>query len=204
MRRRATEDTPLPLNLTDIVVSDMDSANVTAILTLSNVAAGGLTTATSARSPRPMTRLLACRTANGALADVNTLLAGVRFSPALDFNSNITIATSVSDGVAAPITGSKAMTGTPVNDAPQLGNNARLTRVEPCCCPVPTSAQPMWTVHPHLRGIECAGGRFEPVSAPGVAVATFTVADVTSSQRALQCKITGSINAPSYLVQVPR
>ena len=40
-----TEDTPL--NLTDIVVSDVDSANVTATLTLSNVAAGSLNTATS-------------------------------------------------------------------------------------------------------------------------------------------------------------
>ena len=40
-----TEDTPL--NLTDIVVSDVDSANVTATLTLSNVAAGSLNTGTS-------------------------------------------------------------------------------------------------------------------------------------------------------------
>ena len=40
-----TEDTPL--NLVDIVVSDVDSANVTATLTLSNPAAGSLNTATS-------------------------------------------------------------------------------------------------------------------------------------------------------------
>ena len=40
-----TEDTPL--NLIDIVVSDVDSANVTATLTLSNPAAGSLNTATS-------------------------------------------------------------------------------------------------------------------------------------------------------------
>ena len=40
-----TEDTPL--NLTDIVVSDVDSANVTATLTLSNTAAGSLNTGTS-------------------------------------------------------------------------------------------------------------------------------------------------------------
>ena len=36
-----------PLNLIDIVVSDVDSANVTATLTLSNPAAGSLSTATS-------------------------------------------------------------------------------------------------------------------------------------------------------------
>ena len=40
-----TEDTPL--NLTDIVVSDVDSATVTATLTLSTPAAGSLNTATS-------------------------------------------------------------------------------------------------------------------------------------------------------------
>ena len=40
-----TEDTPL--NLTDIVVSDVDSATVTATLTLSDSAAGSLNTATS-------------------------------------------------------------------------------------------------------------------------------------------------------------
>ena len=35
------------LNLTDIVVADVDSANVTVTLTLSNTAAGALSTATS-------------------------------------------------------------------------------------------------------------------------------------------------------------
>ena len=61
-------------------------------------------------------------TANGAIADVNTLLAGVIFNPATNFNSNFTIATSVSDGIARAITGSKAITGTPVNDAPTATN----------------------------------------------------------------------------------
>src|SRR4029079_13866342 len=115
-----TEDTPL--NLTNIVVSDVDSANVTAILTLSNVAAGSLSTATSGAVTSTYNALTGVWTANGALADVNILLAGVTFTPALNFNSNFTIATSVSDGVAAPITGSKRMTVTPVNDAPSATN----------------------------------------------------------------------------------
>ena len=42
-----TEDTAL--NLINIVVSDVDSANITATLTLSNVAAGSLSTGTSGR-----------------------------------------------------------------------------------------------------------------------------------------------------------
>ena len=53
---------------------------------------------------------------------MNALLAGVTFTPAANFNSNFTIATSVSDGVAAPITGTKAMTGVAVNDAPTATN----------------------------------------------------------------------------------
>src|SRR5256885_2118864 len=48
--------------------------------------------------------------------------SGMTFNPALNFNSNFTIATSISDGVAPAITGVKAMTGTPVNDAPTAPN----------------------------------------------------------------------------------
>ena len=104
------------MNLINIVVSDVDSANVTATLTLSNVAAGSLSTGTSGAVTS--TYMRGVWTASGAIANVNTLLAGVSFTPALNFNSNFTIATSVSDGVAPAITGVKAMTGTPVNDAP--------------------------------------------------------------------------------------
>ena len=46
-----TEDTPL--NLTDIVVTDVDSANVTVILTLSDVTAGSMTPARWEASPPP-------------------------------------------------------------------------------------------------------------------------------------------------------
>ncbi len=49
--------------------------------------------------------------------NVNRLLAGVRFVPASNANGSITIATSVSDGVLSA-SGNKAVTGTPVNDAP--------------------------------------------------------------------------------------
>ena len=115
-----TEDTAL--NLIDIVASDVDSATITATLTLSNVAAGSLNTGTSGA----VTSTFAggVWTASGAIADVNALLAGVTFTPALNFNSNFTIATSVSDGVAPAITGVKNMTGTPVNDAPVVDLNA--------------------------------------------------------------------------------
>ena len=115
-----TEDTPL--NLADIVVTDVDSATVTATLTLSNTAAGSLNTATSGAVTSTYNAGTGVWTASGAIADVNALLAGLTFTPTANFNGGFTIATSVSDGVAAPITGIKALTGTPVNDAPTATN----------------------------------------------------------------------------------
>ena len=111
-----TEDTPL--NLVDIVVSDADSANVTATLTLSNPSAGSLSTATSGAVTSTYNAATGVWTASGAIADVNALLAGLTLTPAANFNSSFSIATSVSDGVAPAITGSKAFTGIAVNDAP--------------------------------------------------------------------------------------
>jgi hypothetical protein len=115
-----TEDTPL--NLIDIVVSDVDSTTVTAKLTLSNGGAGSLSTATSGATTSTYIAATGIWTAAGPIADVNALLAGVTFNPTLNFNSNFTIATSVSDGVAAEVTGSKTMTGAAVDDPPTATN----------------------------------------------------------------------------------
>jgi len=124
-----TEDTPL--NLIDIVASDVDHATTTATLTLSNPAAGSLSTGTSGAVTSTYVAGTGVWTASGAMANVNTLLAGVLFTPAANFNSSFTIATSVSDGVAPATTGSKALTGTAVNDAPTATNlNAAETYTE--------------------------------------------------------------------------
>ncbi len=110
------EDTPL--DLTDIVVSDIDDTDLTVTLTLSDAAAGMLSTATSGA----VTSSFAAGvwSASGAVADVNALLAGVVFSPTADYANDFTIYTSVDDGMATPVTGVKTMTATPVNDAPVL------------------------------------------------------------------------------------
>ena len=117
------EDTPL--NLTDIVVSDADGAAavITASLTLSNPAAGALSTATFGGVTSSFDAASGVWSASGPLAQVNVLLAGVVFTPAANFNGAFTVATQVSDGIAPPLTGVKAFTGTPVNDAP-LGSLA--------------------------------------------------------------------------------
>ncbi|MCX7418541.1 MAG: DUF4347 domain-containing protein [Planctomycetia bacterium] len=114
-----TEDTAL--NLIDIVASDVDSANVTATLTLSNVSAGSLNTGTSGAVTSTYNAGTGQWTASGATANVNTLLAGLTFTPTANFNSNFTIATSVSDG-SLSATGTKSFTGTAVNDAPTATN----------------------------------------------------------------------------------
>jgi len=111
-----TED--IPLDLINVVVTDADSANVTATLTLSDISAGTLNTGTSGM----VTSTFAggVWTASGAIADVNALLAGVTFTPAADFNGSFTIATSIDDGIAPAITGTKVVTGTAVDDASVL------------------------------------------------------------------------------------
>ncbi len=114
-----TEDTQL--NLTDIVVSDIDNANVSVTLTLSTSSAGSLSTATAGAVTSTYNSGTGVWTANGAIADVNTLLAGVIFTPTANFNSNFSITTSVTDG-SLSATGSKAITGTAVNDAPTATN----------------------------------------------------------------------------------
>ncbi len=104
------------MNLTDIVVTDADDANVTVTLTLSDVAAGSLSTGTSGA----VTSTFAggVWTASGSVADVNALLAGVTFTPATDYVSDFTITTSVDDGEAAPVIGVKNITAIAINDAP--------------------------------------------------------------------------------------
>ncbi|MCB2180939.1 MAG: tandem-95 repeat protein, partial [Desulfobulbaceae bacterium] len=113
--------------LTGIVVSDIDSANVTATLTLSDPAAGSMSTGTS--NAVTSTFVGGVWTASGALADVNVLLGSITFTPVADYDQNFTIDTAVSDGTTT-ITGSKVVTVTPQDDAPGLAVNAGLTANE--------------------------------------------------------------------------
>ncbi len=111
-----TEDAPLAL--TPIVIGDVDSSSVSATLTLSNPAVGGLNTGTSGSVTSTYDAATGIWSASGAIADVNALLAGLVFTPAPDMTASFTIATRVSDGIAAALTGTRNMTGVAVNDAP--------------------------------------------------------------------------------------
>lgn len=113
-----TEDTPL--NLTDIVVSDIDSGIVFVTLTLAPASAGSLTTGTVGGSTSGYNPGNGVWTAAGLIADVNGLLAGVSFVPAIDSTVGAAIATSVTDNVAPAVTGNKLLAAVAVNDAPRL------------------------------------------------------------------------------------
>ncbi|MFO1321697.1 MAG: DUF4347 domain-containing protein [Burkholderiales bacterium] len=121
-----TEDTVL--DFTDIAVADVDSGTVEVVLTLSDTGAGTLSTATSGST----TSLFAAGIwrASGATAEVNALLAGLTFTPTADYASNFTLAVSVSDGVAAPVTASKPVHATAVNDVPTITVIADQTTTE--------------------------------------------------------------------------
>ena len=74
---------------------------ITATLTLSSAAAGALSTGTSGAVTSTYNAATGVWSASGALADVNTLLAGVNFNPAANFNADLSIATSVTDNASA-------------------------------------------------------------------------------------------------------
>lgn len=99
-----------PLNLKDIVISDADSASVTASLTLSNAAAGKLSTATSGAVTSSYNAVSGEWKASGAIANVNALLAGVVYTPAANFSGAFSINASVSDDAAPALAGSKDFT----------------------------------------------------------------------------------------------
>lgn len=97
------------LNLTDIVVSDVDGDNLTVTLTLSDPGAGSLSTGTSGAVTSAFDGATGVWTASGASSGLNNLLAGVIFTPSTAYSRDFIIATSVSDGIAPPSTGTKTV-----------------------------------------------------------------------------------------------
>jgi hypothetical protein len=96
------------------VVSDVDSANVTVKLTLSNPSAGVLIGADSSVG--------GVYTIIGTQAHVNAALAALTFDSAQDFNGNLSVAVSIDDGQNGPQgsnpTGTVSIGISAVNDAP--------------------------------------------------------------------------------------
>ncbi len=103
--------------LQPIVITDPDAnASLTVQLTVSDAQAGKIVFGNA--SGVSMTSSSGAWTLQGAVAALNGALASASFVPMADWDRNFSISTSVSDGVASALTGSKSVTVTPVNDKP--------------------------------------------------------------------------------------
>ncbi|MBF0192111.1 MAG: cadherin repeat domain-containing protein, partial [Magnetococcales bacterium] len=113
---RFTEDGSA-LNLGNIVVGDEDgNAQLTVSVTLDDAAAGTLSVATSGSARATFAN--GVWSASGAVADLNTLLAGMMFTPGADWSRDVAFTVALSDGVAAPVTAVHVARVTMVNDPP--------------------------------------------------------------------------------------
>ena len=119
-----TEDPGGAVALPDIVVSDADTGEaITATLTLSSTAAGSLSTGTYGSATSTYDAGTGVWTVTGSVADVNAALAAVSFTPASNWDQDVTIATHVEDAAGAgPADGTITLDVTPVNDAPTATN----------------------------------------------------------------------------------
>ncbi|MBC7306360.1 MAG: hypothetical protein H5T80_05415 [Dietzia sp.] len=118
-----TEDPGGSVALADIVVSDVDAGEtIAAALTLSDAAAGALTTGTFGSATSTYNAGTGVWTVSGSLSDVNAALAGVAFAPAANWSQDVTVATHVEDAAGAgPADGTITLDVTGVNDAPTGG-----------------------------------------------------------------------------------
>jgi Fibronectin type III domain. len=155
----ATEDGGA-VALDDIVVTDVDGAAevITATLTMSNPAAGSLTTGTFGSATSTYNSGTGSWAVTGPVADVNAALAAVAFTPSADWDQEFTITTRIRDAAGTgPADGTITVSVTAVNDAPVITVPGSITVTED----VPTS----------LTGISFA----DVDAGPGVVTATFSV-----------------------------
>jgi Ca2+-binding RTX toxin-like protein len=87
-----------PVALGDIVVADLNSGEtVTATLTLSNPAAGSLSLGAYGSAVSSFNAATGVWTVTGSVADVNSALADVSFTPSPDWSHTLTIVTRIRD-----------------------------------------------------------------------------------------------------------
>ena len=110
--------------LDDIVVSDADTGEtITATLTLSNPAAGTLSTGTFGAATSTYNAGTGVWTVTGSVSDVNAALAAVALTPSANNAQDFTIATRVRDAAGTgPADGTISVTVSAVNDAPTATN----------------------------------------------------------------------------------
>ncbi|MEE8599928.1 tandem-95 repeat protein, partial [Euzebya tangerina] len=113
--------------ITNIVVTDPDAGEqITATITLANTATGAFT----ANDGATYTAGTGVWTISGTVAEVNTALAGVAFTPAANNGTDTTASVNIADGGedgAAAVTGTITLDVTPVNDEPDVTLGANQT-----------------------------------------------------------------------------
>ena len=119
------EDPGTSVALDDIVVIDPDMGDTIRVtLTLSDPAAGLLTTGTFGSATAAYNAITGVWTVAGSVADVNAALASVSFTPAANWDKTVTISTQVRDAAnTGPASGLITLNAVPVNDAPNTGND---------------------------------------------------------------------------------
>jgi hypothetical protein len=108
-----------PLDLTDMVISDADSSEITATLTLSDIQAGILSTATSGSVTS--TFIQGVWRASGAINNANALLANLTFIPSLNYDKGFNLAIEIRDDINT-VSNLKLFTAISQNDAPVFKN----------------------------------------------------------------------------------
>jgi Ca2+-binding RTX toxin-like protein len=112
-----TEDTALDMD--DITIATA-ADTVTITLDLSTVTVGTLSTGSSGSVNSTFDAMTGQWQASGAVADVNTLLESLTFTPQGDLDQDFTITVTVNDGLNAVETSTVTMQAIAVNDAPTL------------------------------------------------------------------------------------
>ncbi|MGQ9925729.1 MAG: endonuclease/exonuclease/phosphatase family protein [Chloroflexaceae bacterium] len=107
--------------------------------------------------------------ASGSLADINTTLANLVFTPAPNFNGTATVTATLSDGVFPVVSGSMILTGAPVPPV----TTASLSGATRVCCNAtvydPSATLTLTTDEPALRTqYRVNGGPLETYTAPVV------------------------------------
>jgi Ca2+-binding RTX toxin-like protein len=125
-----TEDPGSAVALDNIVVTDPDTGEtITATLTLSDPAAGTLSTGTFGAATS--TFAAGVWTVTGSVANVNAALAAVAFTPAANWDQDVTIATRIRDAAnTGPADGVITLDVTPVADVPTVTAPPALSTTE--------------------------------------------------------------------------
>uniref|UniRef100_UPI001E56D26E beta strand repeat-containing protein n=1 Tax=Microvirga roseola TaxID=2883126 RepID=UPI001E56D26E len=162
------------VNLGDIVVTDPNAGEViTATLTLSNPAAGFLSVGTYGSATATFNAGIGVWTVTGSVTDVNDALAAVQFTPAPNWDQDVTITTRIRDAAGmGPEDGAITLSATPVNDAPVATAPASISVMEDT--PTPLTGISFSDADagsaPVTVTFSVPAGSLSAISAPGVTV----------------------------------